>query len=120
MFPFLIKKAFFDMWDNLFRICALNLGYVLIISGTGFLLSAVPPGQLAYLGVLVIGSAALSVFTMGTTAIASNIADYKLGSAGKEQFNSQEGKSRDSSPTQPQRANPFPRFRWWQPVMTAG
>ena len=77
MFPFLIKKAFFDMWDNLFRIFALNLGYVLIISGTGFLLSAVPPGQLAYFAVLVIGSAVLSVFTMGTAAITSAIADYK-------------------------------------------
>lgn len=77
MFLFLIKKAFFDMWDNLFRIFALNLGYVLIISGSGFLLSAVPPGQFAYFGVLVIGSAALSVFTMGTTAIASGMADYK-------------------------------------------
>ena len=77
MFPFLIKKAFFDMWDNLFRIFALNLGYVLIISGTGFLLSAVPQAQLAYFAVLVIGSAALSVFTMGTAAITSELADYK-------------------------------------------
>lgn len=77
MFPFLIKKAFFDMWDNLFRIFALNLGYVLIISGTGFLLSAVPQAQLAYFAVLVLGSAALSVFTMGTAAIASDLADYK-------------------------------------------
>ena len=77
MFPFLIKKAFFDMWDNLFRIFALNLGYVLIISGTGFLLSAVPQAQLAYFAVLVLGSAALSVFTMGTAAIVSELADYK-------------------------------------------
>lgn len=77
MFPFLIKKAFFDMWDNLFRIFALNLGYVLIISGTGFLLSAVPAAQLAYFAVLIIGCAALSVFTMGTAAIISSLADYK-------------------------------------------
>ena len=84
MFPFLIKKAFFDMWDNLFRIFALNLGYVLIISGTGFLLSAVPAtqnavaaAQLTHVAVLIIGCAALSVFTMGTAAITSALADYK-------------------------------------------
>ena len=77
MFPFLIKKAFFDMWDNLFRIFALNLGYVLIITGTGFLLNAMPPQQIAYFGVLVLGSAALSVFTMGTVAITNEISDYK-------------------------------------------
>ena len=28
MFGFLIKKTFFDMWDNLFRIVALNLGFL--------------------------------------------------------------------------------------------
>ena len=77
MFPFLIKKTFFDMWDNLFRIFALNLGYVLLISGTGFLLTIVPSTQLAYFSVLVVGSAALSVFTMGTSAIVSELADYK-------------------------------------------
>lgn len=77
MFPFLIKKAFFDMWDNLFRIFALNLGYVLIISGTGFLISAVAQTQLAYFAVLIVGCAALSVFTMGTAAITSALADYK-------------------------------------------
>ena len=30
MFGFLIKKAFFDMWDNMFRILIMNLGYILI------------------------------------------------------------------------------------------
>lgn len=29
MFGFLIKKTFFDMWDNLFRIVALNLGFLI-------------------------------------------------------------------------------------------
>ena len=32
MFGFLVKKAFFDMWDNLFRILIMNLGYIAILA----------------------------------------------------------------------------------------
>ena len=28
MFGFLVKKWFFDMWDNLYRIVILNLGFL--------------------------------------------------------------------------------------------
>ena len=32
MFGFLVKKAFFDMWDNLFRIIIMNLGYIAVFA----------------------------------------------------------------------------------------
>ena len=32
MFGFLVKKTFFDMWDNMFRIIIMNLGYIPIFS----------------------------------------------------------------------------------------
>jgi uncharacterized membrane protein YesL len=37
MFGFLIKKTFFDMWDNLLIIFVLNFGYILIFAGAGYL-----------------------------------------------------------------------------------
>ena len=36
MFGFLIKKAFFDMWDNLLKIVILNLGFILLLALVGF------------------------------------------------------------------------------------
>ncbi len=41
MFGFLIKKAFFDMWDNMFRILLMNLGYILVLA-IFFLLAPAP------------------------------------------------------------------------------
>ena len=32
MFGFLVKKAFFDMWDNMFRIILLNLAFLLVMA----------------------------------------------------------------------------------------
>ena len=32
MFGFLVKKAFFDMWDNMFRIIIMNLGYIAVLA----------------------------------------------------------------------------------------
>ncbi|MBN1412730.1 MAG: hypothetical protein JW969_17920 [Spirochaetales bacterium] len=45
MFGFLIKKSFFDMWDNLIAVFLLNFGYILVFfisSGTFYLLEAFP------------------------------------------------------------------------------
>jgi hypothetical protein len=46
MFGFLIKKAFFNYWDNFYRICILNLGYVLVCSlalGVGYFIGYLLP-----------------------------------------------------------------------------
>ena len=37
MYGFLVKKAFFDMWDNLFSIVALNLGFIAAVGMLVFL-----------------------------------------------------------------------------------
>ncbi len=51
MFGFLVKKAFFDMWDNMFRIILLNLAFLLALALIALpsLVSGVPPeaGQAA-------------------------------------------------------------------------
>jgi hypothetical protein len=52
MIGFLIKKTFFDMWDNLFRVALLNLGFIVSVAFPVFV-----PG-------LLLGVPVLSVITM--------------------------------------------------------
>jgi hypothetical protein len=80
MFGFLIKKAFFDMWDNLFRVVILNLGYILCASGLVFLPSLFPSGaeSINPLSVVVflVFTVVLFVYTGGVSRVARDIADY--------------------------------------------
>ena len=31
MFGFLVKKTFFDLWDNMFRIIIMNVGFIVLL-----------------------------------------------------------------------------------------
>jgi hypothetical protein len=76
MFGFLIKKAFFDMWDNLIRIVLLNLGYIAIFAVLVYfplLFQSVPP--LFYLSVAV-GMALLFVYSGVVSTMVARMADY--------------------------------------------
>jgi uncharacterized membrane protein YesL len=76
MFGFLIKKAFFDMWDNLFRVVLLNLGFIAVIAV--FLLRPffveIP---ILWWACLIFGIALFAVFTGAASRMTSEIADYK-------------------------------------------
>jgi uncharacterized membrane protein YesL len=77
MFGFLIKKCFFDMWDNLFRVIIMNLGFLIVLA-IFFLLAPVflsLPGL--FFTVIAIGVAALSVYTGVVSRMTTDIADYK-------------------------------------------
>jgi hypothetical protein len=76
MFGFLIKKSFFDMWDNLIRIVILNLGFILafaIIIYFPLLFRDVPVLFFAALGV---GMGILFVYSGVASNMTSAIADY--------------------------------------------
>jgi len=76
MFGFLIKKAFFDMWDNLIRVVILNLGFIVIFAVLVYfplLAQSVP--LLFYLAVA-IGVSLLFVFSGMVSTMVSKIADY--------------------------------------------
>lgn len=84
MFGFLIKKTFFDMWDNLFRVVLMNLGYIICASGIIFLpglLISITPLSVA---VLVLCLVVLFVYTGGASHVARDITDY--GSPGFRDF----------------------------------
>ena len=76
MFGFLIKKSFFDMWDNLIRIVILNLGFILafaIIIYFPLLFRDIPVLFFTALG---IGMGILFVYSGVVSSMASSIADY--------------------------------------------
>ncbi len=76
MFGFLVKKAFFDMWDNMFRIILMNLGYIVVLTifWLAFEVAAVVPLSLA---LLFVGVGVLAVYTGAVSRMCSDIADYK-------------------------------------------
>ena len=77
MFGFLIKKAFFDFWDNMLTIFLLNIGFILfagLIFGTSYLLSF--SVILNILGLLVTGFI-FYTYTGAVSLLTSEIADFK-------------------------------------------
>jgi len=50
MIGFLIKKNFFDLWDNLFKVALINIGFIVSLSFPVF----IPPlfGSVPYLGII--------------------------------------------------------------------
>jgi len=84
MFGFLVKKTFFDMWDNLLRIILLNLGFypffVLIYPFKIFSISLAEPSVISFLiafCALFIALAPLLVYIGAASCICSDIVDYK-------------------------------------------
>ncbi|HVO40124.1 MAG TPA: hypothetical protein VMV03_13930 [Spirochaetia bacterium] len=77
MFGFLVKKAFFDMWDNLFRILIMNVGYVAILALFSLLVSAAMALPGLSIALVVVGVALLAAYTGAVSAMCSEIADYR-------------------------------------------
>jgi hypothetical protein len=77
MFGFLIKKAFFDLWDNLIRIVILNLGFILLLAVLVYfplLFKNSPPLFYTFLG---LGLGLLFVYSGVVSWMAGQIADYR-------------------------------------------
>ncbi len=77
MFGFLIKKAFFDMWDNMFRILIMNLGYILVFAIFFFLAPLFTGIPALFIAILVVGIAIFALYTGVVSKMCSEIADYK-------------------------------------------
>ncbi|GHU90029.1 hypothetical protein FACS189476_09690 [Spirochaetia bacterium] len=76
MIGFLIKKTFFDLWDNLFRVALLNLGFIASLAIPVFLpglLLSIPPLSVA---VMAIGILWCSVYLAAASMALKRISDY--------------------------------------------
>jgi hypothetical protein len=76
MIGFLIKKTFFDLWDNLFKVALLNLGFIASLAIPVFipgLLVSVPPLSMA---VMLIGILWCGVYLAAAATAIKRISDY--------------------------------------------
>ena len=77
MTGFFIKKAFFDGWDNLFSLAALNAGYLLLAIVFIVIPSAIGAGSVLSLVALCLGVLCLGVWHSLTACAVDLMADYK-------------------------------------------
>ncbi len=76
MFGFLIKKAFFDLWDNLFRVLLLNLGYLAIAALLVYFPLLFQSTPALFYAAIALGGALLFVYTGAASRMVGEIADY--------------------------------------------
>lgn len=81
MFLFMLKKTFFDWWDNLFRMFFLNFGYA-ILAGSALLLSILftlikIPDAINVLITIIYAVFVFGVYNGAVHGMARDIADYK-------------------------------------------
>jgi hypothetical protein len=77
MFGFLIKKTFFDMWDNMFRVLLMNLGYILVLAVFFLLAPLFISIPLLFFATLVFGIAVFALYTGVVSKMCAEISDYK-------------------------------------------
>lgn len=76
MIGFLIKKTFFDLWDNLFRIALVNLGFVLSAAIPILLPTVLANMPLLALGTILVGVFWCVLYLVATALSVKNISDY--------------------------------------------
>jgi hypothetical protein len=76
MIGFLIKKNFFDMWDNLFRVALLNLGFIISLAIPVFLPPLLESIPLLGLAVLFIGILWCFVYLSAAALCLKSVSDY--------------------------------------------
>ena len=75
MIGFLLKKTFFDLWDNMFRIVLLNLGFIASLAVPVFLPGLLPIPALS-LAVLALGILWCSVYLAAASLSVKALSDY--------------------------------------------
>ena len=84
MFGFLLRKSFYDLWDNLFRIALINLGFVLFLAFPVFIPSLLTPFPVLGMIALIIGILWCFVYLSAAALSLKAISDY--GTFGFEDF----------------------------------
>jgi len=76
MIGFLIKKCFFDLWDNLFKIVLINLGFIASLSIPVFVPSLFQAVPALGIGILIIGCLWCCVYLSTAALTVKSISDY--------------------------------------------
>ena len=76
MIGFLIKKTFFDLWDNLFRVALLNLGFIASLAVPVFL-PGLFSGPALFFAALAVGTLWCSVYLAAAALSLKAVSDYR-------------------------------------------
>ena len=76
MIGFLIKKNFFDLWDNLFRIALINIGFIASLSFPVFVPPLFASVPILAMGVLLTGILWCFVYLSAAALSLKNVSDY--------------------------------------------
>lgn len=77
MIGFFFKKAFFDGWDNLLGLIALNVGYIVTLFIVLFGLMAAETSVILMIAIVALGLLAFSLFSGGVAGTTFGYSDYK-------------------------------------------
>jgi uncharacterized membrane protein YesL len=77
MFGFLVKKTFFDMWDNMFRVLLMNLGFLAVLAILFVLAPLAGTVIPLAIAIAVIGVAAIGIYAGAVSRMCADMADYK-------------------------------------------
>lgn len=80
MISFLIKKAFFDMWDNLLTIFILNFGYILVVGAALYFPYLMSFNIITWIIAVAISIILFYLYTGTISFIARDMSDYKRAS----------------------------------------
>ncbi|MCL2319448.1 MAG: hypothetical protein FWC45_05130 [Treponema sp.] len=76
MIGFLIKKNFFDLWDNLFKVALLNIGFIISLSFPVFIPTFLAPVPVLGMGTLLIGILWCFVYLSAAALSLKALSDY--------------------------------------------
>ena len=76
MIGFLLKKNFFDLWDNLFRIALLNLGFIASLAVPVFIPTLLESVPVLGIAILVIGVVWCFIYLAAAALCVKSISDY--------------------------------------------
>ncbi|MDR2618245.1 MAG: hypothetical protein LBC62_05175 [Treponema sp.] len=76
MLGFLIKKNFFDLWDNLFRVALLNLGFIASLAIPVFIPSLLAAAPVLGMAVLFVGILWCFVYLAAAALSVKTLSDY--------------------------------------------
>jgi uncharacterized membrane protein YesL len=77
MIGFLIKKTFFDLWDNLFKLALLNIGFVAFAAIPVFIPPMLPFQALSF-AVLILGTLWCFIYLAAVSLCVRKISDYSF------------------------------------------
>jgi hypothetical protein len=76
MIGFLIKKTFFDLWDNLFRVALINLGFIASVAFPVFIPGLLESIPLLSIAALIAGILWCSVYLAASAYSLKKVSDY--------------------------------------------